>query len=134
MKRALIAGGAYFLALFALGFVLGTIRVMLVAPRLGELAATLAEVPVMLTAAFFICRWVIRRWQVPPSMPIRWIMALWFLVLLQLSEILLGTTLFGRTAVEQWAALVTPAGILGLSAQIIAALFAVFIRKGERPR
>ena len=53
MIRALIAGTAFFLALFALGFVLGTLRVVFVAPRFGELAATFAEVPVMLIAAFF---------------------------------------------------------------------------------
>lgn len=82
MKRALIAASAYFLTLFALGFALGTIRVLAVAPRIGELAATLAEVPVMLAAAFFVCRWAIRRWQVPPGPAIRWTMVLWFLALL----------------------------------------------------
>ena len=66
MKHALIAGTAYFLALFALGFVLGTIRVIYVAPRFGQFAATFAEVPVMLVAALFACRWTVGHWQVPP--------------------------------------------------------------------
>ena len=35
LKRALVAATAYFLALFALGFVLGTIRVIFVAPFFG---------------------------------------------------------------------------------------------------
>ena len=44
MKRALIAATVYFLALFALGFILGTMRVLFVAPSIGVLRASLAEV------------------------------------------------------------------------------------------
>lgn len=131
MKRAMIAGVVYFLALFALGFVLGTIRVTLVAPRLGELAATLMEVPLMLTAGFFTCRWAIRRWQVSRTMAIRWAMVLCFLILLLLFETLLGSLLFGRTMAQQWTALAAPAGMLGLCAQLIAALFPVLVGTGK---
>ncbi len=127
MKRGLIAGTVYFLTLFALGFVLGTIRVMVVAPRVGQFASTGAEVPVILAAAFFACRWAIRRWQVPITMAIRWAMVLWFLALLLSFEILLGASLFGSTVAEQWARLATPAGLLGLSAQILAALLPVIV-------
>ena len=113
---------------------MGTIRVLFVAPRLGELAATLAEVPVMLVAGFFACRWAIRRWQVPRVLPIRLAMALWFLALLLVFEMLLGAALFGRTAADQWAALTAPAGLLGLTAQIIAAFFPVFSGMREQLR
>ena len=132
LNRALIAGTAYFLALFALGFALGAIRVTFIAPRFGQLAATWVEVPVMLTAAFFLCHWAIQRWQVPRTPAIRWAMALWFLALLLIFETLLGVTLFARTLAEQWAALATSAGLLGLSAQTIAALLPVFVGKSER--
>ena len=132
LKGALIAGTVYFLALFALGFVVGALRAMFVAPRFGQLAATGAEAPIMCAAAFFVCRWVIRHGQVPRTSAIRWVMALWFLALLFLFETLLGATLFARTLAEQWAALATPAGLVGLSAQIIAALLPVFVGKDER--
>jgi hypothetical protein len=131
MKRAMIAATVYFLLLFALGFVLGTIRVLAVTPRIGELAATLTEVPLMLTAAYFACRWAIARWHVPSDPAARWAMVLWFLILLLLFETLLGAMLFGRTMAEQWAGLATPAGLVGLSAQIIAALLPVFVGRGE---
>jgi hypothetical protein len=131
MKRALIAATVYFLMLFALGFALGTIRVLAVAPRIGELAATLTEVPLMLTAAYFTCRWAITRWHVPRDPAARWAMVFWFLILLFLFETLLGAMLFGRTLAEQWAALATPEGLVGLSAQIIAALLPVFVGKGD---
>jgi len=42
---------AYFLPVFALGFVLGTVRTLWLAPMLGELAAVAAELPVMLAAS-----------------------------------------------------------------------------------
>ena len=132
LNRALIAGTAYFLALFALGFALGAIRVTFIAPRFGQLAATCVEVPLMLTAAFFLCHWAIQRWQVPRTPAIRWAMALWFLALLLIFETLLGVTLFARTLAEQWAALATSAGLLGLCAQTVGALLPVFVGKGER--
>ena len=131
LKRALLAGTTYFLALFALGFLLGTIRVVFVAPRYGQLMGTLAEVPVMLTAAYVICRWTLNHWRVSPRSAIRWTMVPLFLVLLFAFETMLGLTLFGRTLSEQWEALVTRAGALGLFAQVIAALLPVFVGKGE---
>lgn len=131
MKRALAAASAYFLALFALGFVLETIRVIFVAPRVGELSATIAEVPVMSAAAYFICRWAIRHWQVPRTTVIRFTMVPWFLTLLFAFEALLGATLFGRSVAEQWTVLGSPAGLVGISAQIIAALLPLFVSMDE---
>jgi hypothetical protein len=132
VKRALAAASIYFLALFALGFVLGTVRVIFVAPRVGEFAATIAEVPVMLTAAFFACRWAIQHWQVPRTIAIRVVMIPWFLAMLFLFESLLGAMLFKRSLAEQWEGLGTPAGFVGLSAQIIAAILPLLVGKGER--
>lgn len=123
MQRAVIAGLVYFPLLFALGFGLGTVRVLFVIPYVGTFVATVLEVPLMLAAAYFICSWVSRRFQVPPTRPARWAMALVFLILLALFETALGSLLFNRTMADQWAALATTAGMLGLSAQIIAALF-----------
>jgi hypothetical protein len=121
------AATIYFLALFALGFVLGTIRVLLVAPQIGELGATLVEVPVMLGAAFFLCRWVVRSWRLSPDLVARGAMVVWFLALLVLFETLLGIGLFGRTLGEIWSGLATPAGLVGLAAQLIAALLPLFV-------
>lgn len=127
MNRPFTAATVYFLALFALGFLLGTIRVLFVSPRIGELAATLLEAPLMLIAAFFLCRWVVGRWRVPPDLAARGAMVLWFLLLLILFETLLGIALFGRTLGEIWAGLATPAGLVGLTAQTIAALLPLLV-------
>lgn len=132
MKRALFAATVYFLALFALGFILGTMRVLFVAPRIGVLHATLAEVPLMLIAAYFMFRSTIGRWHVSPALSMRWAMTLWFLVLLVLFETLVGVALFGRTLAATWAGLAAPAGLLGLTAQVIAAMLPLFVRRGDR--
>jgi hypothetical protein len=133
MRRALIAATVYFFILFALGFVLGTIRVLFVAPRIGVLSATLAEVPLMLIAAHLMCRWAIRRWQVPTTLSARGAMALWFLMLLGMFETLVGVALFGLTLAGTWTGLATPAGLMGLIAQTIAALLPLVVgRNGRR--
>lgn len=133
MKRALLGASVYFLALFSLGFALGTIRVVVIAPRFGVLAGTIAEVPIMLIAALWTCRWMIRRWRVPSANSTRVAMAIWFLLLLFMFETLLGAALFGRTMSEQWAALVTSAGLIGLAAQVVAALLPTVVEKrGDR--
>ncbi|MEO5937795.1 MAG: hypothetical protein ABIQ43_02160 [Sphingomonas sp.] len=132
MKRALIAATIFFLGLFAVGFVLGTIRVIFVAPRIGQLAATIAEIPVMLVAAFFTSRWSIRHWQVVRKGAVRWTMGIWFLILLAGFETVLGVTLFGRSIADQWVALAAPAGLIGLSGQLIAAFMSVFVDSREQ--
>ncbi len=127
MKNALIASTVYFLGLFALGFALGTVRVMLIVPRFGQFTATVAEAPFMLVAAFFICRWAVRHWRVPRTTEIRAAMVLWFLALLFIFETLMGAALFGLTLDAQWARLATLAGLLGLSTQIVAALLPMVV-------
>lgn len=52
MKRIAAAALAYWAGGLALGFLLGPVRVLWVAPRLGEFAAVAAELPVMLAAGW----------------------------------------------------------------------------------
>jgi hypothetical protein len=64
--HAALAGGAYCLVLFGLGFLLGALRVTVVAPRIGVVAATALEAVPMLAAM----AWVAPRlahWQGIPS-------------------------------------------------------------------
>lgn len=60
MMRALRLGLVYFGCVFAIGFAFGMVRVLYVAPRLGPLWAVAAEVPLMLAASAFVCRWLLR--------------------------------------------------------------------------
>ena len=65
--KILKAGLAYFLIVFGMGFVLGPIRVLAVAPYLGERTAELIEAPIMLTVILTGARWVIRRFELGPA-------------------------------------------------------------------
>lgn len=133
MKRALIAASVYSLALMILGFALGTLRVFVVAPHIGALNATLLELPFMLIAAFLVCRYSIRRCQVPNALAARSLMAVWFLSLLLGFETLAGLILFGRTLIEQSVAMTAPEALAGLAAQVIAAMLPMIIdRKTQR--
>ena len=51
----------YFTILFAIGFVLGTLRVILLVPNMGARSAELVEIPVMLVAIYFAGRWIALR-------------------------------------------------------------------------
>lgn len=63
MRGAILlkTGLAYAAMVFGVGFVLGSIRVFLVVPRLGVRWAELLEAPLMVFASFLAARFVIRR-------------------------------------------------------------------------
>jgi len=122
VARALAAGAAYFGLVFALGFVLGTVRELMVVPRLGPIAPVLIEVPLMLTASFGAARVVARRLAVPDAAGERLAMGAVAFVLLIAAETLTGLLLMGRSPGEQLAGYGTPRGAIGLAAQIAFAL------------
>jgi hypothetical protein len=117
-QTAALAGLACFASVFAAGFALGTVRVLFLQPIIGPTLATFCELPMMLTVSWITCGWAIRRWSVSPSTRDRLIMGLTALAMLLLAEALLGTYGFGRSPAQQMQALLTPAGLLGLVAQI----------------
>jgi type IV secretory pathway TrbD component len=50
----------YFALTFGMGFVLGTVRMLWIVPRVGTRAAELMESPIMLAVTIFAARWVVR--------------------------------------------------------------------------
>jgi hypothetical protein len=70
---------------FAIVFVFGDIRLIIVAPPLGEVSATLIELTLMLIASWFICTWMVRRFAH------HLLMCLLAFVLMIASETILGT-------------------------------------------
>jgi len=61
--NVLKGGAVYFAVVFAAGFVLGSIRVLWVVPRLGTRVAELIEAPIMLLIAVVAARWLVHRFR-----------------------------------------------------------------------
>lgn len=110
------AGALYFLLVFALGTAFGILRIGILVPRLGATGALLLELPAMLVAAWFICRNILRRIEVPRSL--RLAMGATYFLLLLLAELILGA-LFGGFADGG----IGPLALAGLLAQFVTALY-----------
>lgn len=103
------AGVLYFTIVFATGFVLGTIRTLLIVPHLGARRAELMEAPIMIAILFLAARWIVRRMAVPHVVSQRLIMGTIGLLLLLAAEF--GFILWLRgISVQQYLATRDPVG------------------------
>ena len=93
--RMLKSGLLYFTLVFAAGFMLGTIRIFWVAPRIGERTAELLEAPVMLLISVLVARWLVRTLGVPPTFLPRLGMGCIALVFMLVAEFTLAPWLRG---------------------------------------
>jgi hypothetical protein len=118
MPAALKAGLTYFLVVFAAGFLLGTVRVLAIVPRLGETAAVVLELPLMLGVSWVASRRLVGRFEVPPTIQARVVMGAVAFALLMAAELGVAILAFGRTAAEHAASYASARGALGLAAQI----------------
>lgn len=118
MTAALKAGTTYVAIVYLVGFVLGTVRVLLLAPRIGEVAAVLLEAPLMLAVSWIASRWCTGRFSVLPELPPRLVMGGVAFALLILGEVGVSMVAFGRSWEGTLAALLSPPGLIGLSAQV----------------
>jgi hypothetical protein len=108
------AGTLYFALVFAIGFVFGTVRQLLLVPYLGELGGVAVEAPLMVAASYLVARWVIGRLAVAREVPQRLQMGLAALTLLLATEAVLSQVLRGWTF-EQWLGhFATAQGLLSL--------------------
>lgn len=108
------AAAAYLAPVFAVAFLLGALRVTLVAPQTGPLAAVALEVPLVLALAWLVAGRVLARWPLPPAG--RLAMGALAFALLMLAELALALG-FGQTPARFLADLATPPGLLGLAGQ-----------------
>ncbi len=119
--RIATAGLAYWAVVFALGFVLGTIRVLWLAPLVGLLPATALELPVMLGASWLASGWLVRRFSIMTAAEGLAAGGLAF-ALLMIAECTLAVTMMGQSPGLWLAGLHQPHALLGLTGQIAFAL------------
>jgi hypothetical protein len=128
MRAALAAGAVYFGAVFAAGVVCGTIRTLLLVPRLGETVAVLLEAPVMLAVSWLVCGWSTRKFHVSSAVSRRLVMGALAFALLMVGEMGISIFVFRRPIEEYLAAYASAPGAIGLGAQIVFALLPLLQR------
>ena len=117
------AGVAYAVTVFAIGFVLGTVRVLLLVPHVGSTIAVSVESPIILIASWYVSRiWMARLAVGVEIRPCILVGAVAFVTLMIL-EVALSVSVFHRSMGEYLADLRSPAGAIGFAAQICFASF-----------
>jgi hypothetical protein len=105
----------YSLSVFFVGFLLGTVRVLILRRCLKDWAAVFVELPFILRASWYICQRCVLRWNIHTT---KCLMGCAAFLFLQLMEICLGYTLANKTVHEYFQeSLSTFAGSLGLLGQ-----------------
>jgi hypothetical protein len=116
------AGLVYFALVFGAGFALGSIRVPFLVPRMGVRYAELLEMPFMFIAVLVSARYVVGRYQLAPSVSVRFSVGLIALALLLAAELLLNTLIL-RQSLTEYVASRDP--ISGAAYLVMLGLFAV---------
>jgi hypothetical protein len=135
-SKPILAGAVYFALAFLLGFLLGTARTLFVqnVPGASRLLGVIIELPIMLSASWFLCRWVMRRFAVAATVGARLVMGGTAFVLLMVAELVVGALLFGLTPTVDFARYRDASYALGLAAQIGFALMPLIqMRQGKKP-
>jgi hypothetical protein len=133
--RALKAGLLYFALVSAAGFVLGPIRILWLVPRVGQRAAELIEMPIMLVVIVIAARWSVQRLAVPRDWRSRLGMGLTAAGLLVLVELTVVLELMGMTFAD-YLARRDPVSAMAyyLSVLFFALLPLLLARRGGAPR
>ncbi|NVE95131.1 hypothetical protein [Altererythrobacter lutimaris] len=118
MMRIVTAAFAYFAIVFGLGFVLGTLRVLWLAPMVGETIAGFIEMPIILGASWLAALWLVGKFAITRSREALAMGALAF-ALLMMAEVGLGVGLFEMTPREWLASVTQPPGLYGLIGQVV---------------
>jgi hypothetical protein len=125
------AGFVYAGLVYAVGFALGALRVLYVAPWIGMSTAIWIEIPLMLGVSWLACGFVLRRSRPAPTWGERARMGAAAFAVLIAGEIAVGVFAFGRSPVDALEILVGAENLPGLCTQILFALMPL-VRLGRR--
>ena len=122
-----IMGFQYYAMIFGLGFAMGVVRALLIAPRLGELLAVVLEVPVLVAMSWVAARWLLTHRSF--SLVECAVMGATAFSLIMVSEIVLAGFLRGQGMADWAADVATPIGLIGLAGQVAFGLMPVLVTK-----
>ena len=102
MLRAAAASGAYLAWVFAVGFLLRSLRVMIIIPRIGEAVAVGLELPIMLALSWIVSWRLLASFDVAAMLTPRLIMGGLAYRILMLAELGVSTQVLGRSVSEHF--------------------------------
>ena len=127
--QLVVAAVLYFGLTYLAGFAFGSLRELLIVPRIGQLAATAIETPMMLAASYFAARFVIGRFDQRPAMRGRAIIGMLAFGLLMVAEIIFAGLIRGWSF-EQWLShMKTAEGAISLVLFVLFGLFPLVVRR-----
>ena len=120
--RSLLPALAYFGLVFAAGFVLGTLRVLVFEPRIGEHYAELGELPVMTLISLVAARYVVTRFRIRDRVSAGLTGGVALLILLTIEF----TVVLGLRGLSLSDYIVTRQSVVGAAYAVSLLLFALF--------
>jgi hypothetical protein len=102
----------YFALVFGAGFLLGPIRILLIEPYLGPVAATLCEAPIMIAVTIFAAWWTPQTTGLNRRPRALVLVGLIALIFQQVSDLAVGVLLRGMSATGMLSHFATPEGAI----------------------
>ena len=134
VTQVIKAGLSYFALVFGAGFILGSVRVSLLVPRLGERIAELIETPFMFVVVLLSARFIARRFALPVATSARLTVGFLALGLLLAAEFLLAAAIQDRSLGEYIASRDPVSGTVYLAMLVLFALMPLIIARGKLAR
>ena len=132
--RIVKVGIAYFALVFGAGFVLGSIRVPILVPRVGERIAELIETPFMFVVVVMAARFIVRRYALPTHTFIRLGVGVVALGMLLIAECLLAVGIQGKPIGEYIASRDPISGTVFLVMLVLFALMPLILGRVQLAR
>lgn len=130
--RAVAAGLVYAVLVFGVGFVLGTVRVLILAPYMPATLAVVLETPVILAVSWWLSSRCSARFGLGRSTGVRLTMGIVAFTVLMLEELTLSVVLFARPVGAYLSSLITVPGAIGLAGQVAFAFFPLLQARRRR--
>jgi hypothetical protein len=125
------AAALYFTAVYAAGFLLGSIRVYWLEPWLGKTFAVLCETPFLLTFIILAARWAPEKFGMAGDRGSLVAIGVGALLLQQVADLTVGIALRGLTPAEQLRNFKTPAGAIYGVLLLLFAIMPLLVNGGK---